>query len=208
MALDSYTAQIDAQILHSHEDNITAIMPDLFRMAEVEIYRKLRIRAMETNLSVIMSTDGTADVPADYVELRHAFTLVNGKAMELEIQQPEYIYRRYPSRTSQTRPRVIARDQGSFIFGPKPDTQYTINGTYYRRLQSLLSTTTNWFTDNAPDLLFAAGMVQIFGFKESFEKASLWSQRFELISDRVQSEDKAERSRGARRRMIPDRPVR
>ena len=90
------------------------------------------------------------------------------------------------------------------MFGPYPDTGYTLNGTYYRRLQSLQSTTTNWFTENAPDLLMAAGKWQIYVFKEDAEKTLYWQEQFEMIATRVQEEDDREQFSGSPTHCQPD----
>lgn len=202
LALDTYTNIIAALMKQTHQD-VTACVDDLFRQGELRIFRRLRLRTMETKLSVMASVGG-APVPSDFIELRWAHTLLNGDAMELESQTGEWIYRWYSNRNAEARPRYIGRDGDNFIFGPAPDSNYLLNGNYYRRLQSLASTSTSWFTTNAADLLMAAGKIEIYNFTEDFESAGIWEQRFELLASRVEQEERREHRGGGPRRQIPD----
>ncbi len=199
MALDTYDNILTALAKQTHYDDLTACQDDLFRQAELRIYRRLRLRTMETDLSVMASVGG-APIPADYIELKYAHTIVNGKVMELERQPGEFIYRKYRNRNGEAQPRYIGRQGSTFIFGPSLDSDYLLQGCYYRRLQSLQSTSTNWFTENAADLLMASGKVEIYNFKEDFDAAALWEQRFDMLATRVQDEDTREKAKGSPRR--------
>ena len=203
MALDTYSNITAALITQTHHDDLTAVIDDLFLQGEHRIYRRLRLRTMETFLSTTLSTAG-APVPADYVEMIHVHTLRNNKAMDLEWRPPEWIYRTYTARNGESRPRYIAREGENFIFGPSPSADDVLNGYYYKRLQSLNSTSTNWFTSNAPDLLMAAAKVEIYNFKEDYESAGIWEDKFNLIAARVEKEEKKEHRGGGQIRPHTD----
>jgi hypothetical protein len=189
MALNTYSGITAALATQTHYDDLTAVIDDLFRLGEFRIFRRLRLRAMETDINITISA--TATLPADFVELKYAYTLLNNEAMDLEVRPAEAIVREYKNRASEARPRFIGIQQSSFIFGPVPDRDYTLRGTYYRRMTALASLTasTNWFTENAADLLMAAGKVEIYGYKEDFEKAAMWERQFELLATKVQQEE-------------------
>ena len=190
MAIDTYENQLAALIEQTHYDDITTVLPDLYRQGEVRIYRNLRVRAMEIEMSIAISTLG-APLPADFVELKYAFTFRNNEAMDLEVRPAEAIVRTYKHRGAEARPRFIGIQASSFIFGPAPDSDYVLNGVYYRRLTALSTAgPTNWFTDNAPDLLMAAAKIEIYSFKEDFEKAAMWASKFSLHSSEVEVEQK------------------
>jgi hypothetical protein len=81
-----------------------------------------------------------------------------------------------------------------FIFGPYPDSNYQVSGTYYQQIPALSSSaTTNWLTQYAPMLAHAACMVECAKFLSDDVLLARWSplyqQRLKALVDR----DKAER---------------
>jgi hypothetical protein len=132
--------------------NLTAYIPDFIMLGERRIYRELRIRAMEASLSSAIAS-GTISVPSGYVEMKFAY--IDGTPVQaLTKKEGAFIYEFYPTRSADGKPQFFAREVDNFIFGPYPDSNYTVKGVYYKRLDALSdSNTTNWFITNAPDLL-------------------------------------------------------
>ena len=109
--------------------------PDLIRFGELRIYRDLRIRAMETALSDTIAS-GVIAVPSGYVEMKHAY--IDGTPVQrLTRKTAEWVYQNYPTRSSGGKPKFFAREAGNLIFGPHPDSAYTVKGIYYKRLTAL-----------------------------------------------------------------------
>jgi len=158
------------------------------QLGEARIYRELRIRAMETALSDTIAS-GVISLPSDYRALKHAY--VSGSPTKpLEQQSAEIIHNKYPTRSGTSKPKYIAQDGGNFIFGPYPDSAYTIKGTYYAALEALsLSNETNWFTANAPDLLLYATLTEAAGFEMNDETQAKWSTLYERSKNMIQKED-------------------
>lgn len=209
MALNSYENILLALARQCHATNLTADINDLFAQGEARIYRRLRIRPMEVTLSVTMSA--IAPLPLRWLGLKHAHTLETNtnKVMDLDHQAPEYVYRKYPNRNAQSRPRVVAIDASSFIFGPVADKDYVLQGTYWARLTALsTANSTNWFVENAPDLLMAAAKVEIYGFKEDTTQEDKWEKKFEMIASGLVTEEKRNRRSNMPRSMKPDVQVR
>ena len=113
-------------------DSLTSTVSQLIQNAEKRIFREIRVPEMEAALSATIS-NGAISVPADFVELKFAYVDAN-PTHYLQVMSPSYIYDRYPTRGASGMPVVMARDGASFIFGPYPDSDYTIKGTYYARL--------------------------------------------------------------------------
>lgn len=81
-----------------------------------------------------------------------------------------------------------------FIFGPYPDSAYTIGGTYYQTAPLLNSTqTTNWMVTSAPNLIFAAAMMQAMLYTRDTEGYQLWSGVYQGAIQQLLDQDKAER---------------
>jgi hypothetical protein len=81
-----------------------------------------------------------------------------------------------------------------FIFGPYPDGNYQVAGTYYQKIPSLnASSTTNWVVLNAPMMLLEACMVQAALFLEDDQMLGRWNGRYDKSLKALVDQDKAER---------------
>ncbi len=192
MAITDYSTLKAAVSTWLDRDDLSSEADTFIDLAEARIYRDLRIKAMETALSVAIS-GGVAAVPSDYLELEHAY-LNTSPTTWLDVRNAQWIYQFYPTRSSTSKPLFIAREGDNFIFGPYPDSGYTVQGIYYAKLAALSDTnTTNWFTDNAPDLLLFGALVEATPFIGDVERAAVWEARFAQAMGTVQRQDKRER---------------
>jgi hypothetical protein len=165
-------------------------------LGESRIYRELRIKTMETALSGTISS-GVMSLPTDYVELKSAY--VDGTPIaKLQRQSIDYIYEKYPYRSSTGKPKFIGREGTNFIFGPYPDSGYTVKGIYYARLPSLsISNTTNWFTINAPDILLWASLCEAEPFLKNDERSVVWEAKYQSAKAAIEAEDDKEQYSGS-----------
>jgi hypothetical protein len=199
MAITSYSTLQTAILgwVHRGSDaTLTAEAPLLVQFAEARIYRDLRIRCMETALSSAIAS-GVVAVPTGYVEMKYAY--INGSpTQKLQRKDAEWIYHNYPTRSSDGTPKFFAREADNFIFGPYPDSAYTVKGVYYKKLDALSdSNTTNWFITNAPDLLLFAALCEAEPFLVNDERVALWEKKYDQIRARVQREDDGEEFSGS-----------
>lgn len=196
MAITNYSELKTAISTWLHRDDLTTIAPDLVTFAENRIYRDLRIRCMETALSSAIAS-GVIAVPSGYIELKSAY--VDGTPVgKLTRKDADFIYKNYPTRASGGRPVFIAREGESFIFGPYPDSAYTIKGIYYKRLPALSdSNTTNWFTTNAADLLLFAALCEAAPFIGNDSRIVVWEGKYNEVKERIKREDRNEAFSGS-----------
>lgn len=192
MAITNYSTLKTAIADWLDRDDLTSQIDTFIDLCEAQIYRRLRIRAMETALSDTIAS-GVISVPSTYLELINAY--IDGSSAEpLQLTTPNHIYQRYPTRSSQSKPLYIAREGSSFIFGPYPDSTYTIKGLYYASLTALsTSNETNWFTSNAPDLLLFGSLVAATPYIGDDERAVLWKAQYEEAIAEVTRQDRKER---------------
>ena len=198
MSISTYAELLQAVENWLHRDGDTTIesrAPEFVRMGELRIYRDLRIRPMEASLSSTIAS-GVIAVPSGYVALKTAY--IDGTPIQkLERKDAEWIHYNWPTRSSSGKPGFIARDGDNFIFGPYPDSTYTVKGTYYKRLDALSnSNTTNWFTTNAPDLLLWAALAEAEPFVMNDQRALMWEAKYKAVKDKVQAEDDQEEFSG------------
>lgn len=196
MSIANYSELKTAVANWINRSDLTSYIPDLIALGETRIYRDLRIRAMETALSSAISS-GLISLPSDFVELKHAY--VNSTPVKnLVVKDAEWIYLNYPTRSSTGTPAFIGIDAGNFIFGPYPDSAYTVKGTYYKRLVALSdSNTTNWFTANAPGILLFAALAETEVFLKNDSRTLLWSDKYEQEKNGILMEEKKSRLSGS-----------
>lgn len=196
MSIASYSDLQNAVASWINRSDLSSNISDFISLGEDRIYRDLRIRAMETAWTDTMPA-GTVAVPSGYLELVHAY--IDGSPVKpLQRITAEVMYQKYPLRTSTGFPVFIARDAGNFIFGPYPDSNYTIIGTYYARLPALsASNTTNWFTANAPSILLWASLLEAEPFIQNDERIATWQAKYDQIKENITVEDSREKYSGS-----------
>lgn len=179
------------------------------QIAEADIYRDIfslnqgkGVRAIETTLNVTIS-NGVAAVPSDYLGIKIALVSLSGQTFEIERRTPEFIYTQFPQQSASGTPQYMARLGQNFVFGPYPDSNYTITGVYWQRALQLTSVnSTTWMTANIPTILLAATNRAAARFNKDEEAYGVWDG---LYTQQLQSyilADKAEELSGSSIAMV------
>jgi hypothetical protein len=196
MTISTYAELETALARWLHRANLTAMIPDFIALAEARIYRELRVRCMETQLSAAIAA-GVVAVPTGYIEMKHA--RVDGSSPSpLTRKDDEWIYANYPTRSADGLPKFFAREADSFIFGPYPDSGYTVKGVYYKRLAALSDANpTNWFTTDAPDALLYGALCEAAPYCVNDARIPVWEAKFGNVIEQIKREDKNETFSGS-----------
>jgi hypothetical protein len=81
-----------------------------------------------------------------------------------------------------------------FIFGPYPDSSYTIQGTYYSKGTPLSSASpTNWMVLQTPEALHAGCMIEAGKFLKDATMVQTWTPIYEDFVESIVDQDKGER---------------
>ncbi len=191
MAVTSYSTLKTSVADWLDRSDIGTAIDTMIDLCEARIYRELRLRFMESSLSVTISS-GVAAVPSDYIELKSAHINTN-PIQHLQPKSQNWIETVYPERSSSGVPHYIARQGDNFIFGPYPDSDYTLAGTYYAKPTALsTSNETNWLTSNAPDLLLYGALVHSAPYIGHDERAPLWEAGYQDALARVMNTEREE----------------
>lgn len=177
--------------------DLSSFFPNFTQAAEAKLYKRLRIRAMETALSGTISS-GVLAVPSDFLELKFAY-VTTSPVQWLKKTTPEHIYNDWPVRSGSAIPTHISRQGTNFIFGPYPGA-YTVAGIYYARLTALSgSNTTNWFITNAPDVLLYGSLLEAAPFLGDDPRVPIWAEAFAQCIALIEEEERREGARGSSR---------
>ena len=167
--------------------DLDSYLDDIIMLGEKRIYRELRVRAMEASLNVTLSS-GLAAIPSDFVEIKYAY-IDSTPVQYLQMREAGWIIENYPTRAATSKPKFFAQDGSNFIFGPFSDSDYTLKGTYFKRLDPLSSATNTLFTNN-PDLYLMAALAEsavFLGFEDN--RVARWEAKYQDIQARIQAEN-------------------
>ena len=187
-------AQLKTQIATWLDRDATEIDAELYiTLAESHFWTHLRLRAMKTALSAVIAGDGTLAVPTGYREMSYAY--VDGTPTQiLTMKSPEYIYSQYPTRSAEGKPVMMAEDGDVFVFGPFPDSTYTVKGTYYAALDALsVSNESNWILANAPELYLFRGLMEGELWVGNATKADQWATRYVAAQLEIEKQNRRQR---------------
>jgi hypothetical protein len=127
------------------------------------------------------------------------FAYINGSPMQkLTRKDAEWIYLNYPTRSADGTPKFFAREAGNFIFGPYPDSDYTVKGIYYKKLDALSdSNTSNWLTTEAQDLILFASLCEAAPWMQNDERIAVWEKKYAMRRDQFKLNDEQEEFSGS-----------
>jgi hypothetical protein len=197
----NYATLLQAILDFSHRTDIANYQDYFVQAGELRIYKDLFAKNigngsiwLETPFTTLI-TGNSVSLPSGYLALKYALILTGqGYVKTLLYKDPQWIYTNYPVRTPAAIPAYIARDSGQFIFGPAPDSAYTVQGYYYATLPPIsASNPTTWMTNFIPDVFLAACMIEVQKFLKDYAAMKLWVSIYEAKLESAVSSDKAER---------------
>lgn len=194
--ITNYSTLQDSIAGFLHRSDMTDIIKELISDAEFRIANELRVRAMEASYSQAIAS-GTVTLPTGFLEWKHLY--VDGSAAQkLERRDAEWIYTNFPTRSSNGKPLYFAQEADALIFGPYPDSTYTVKGVYYKKLDALSdSNTSNWFITNAPDLLRYGALCEAAPYMQDDARISVWEQKYAQVKQRIERTEKREKVSGS-----------
>lgn len=196
MAITNYTALQQAlpAWLDVGTADVSSVIADIITNGEKRIFREVRTPDMETALSATISS-GTIAVPSDYLELKYAY--IDGNPTQyVQLVPVSYIYERYPTRGASGKPIVMARDGTTFIFGPYPDSDYSVKGMYYKKPVAIDETSAPLLLTNNPDLYLYACLLETEPLLGRDQRMTLWEQKYRMVKEAVNGEGDRSRFSG------------
>lgn len=196
MAITNYSEMADAVAVwlnREGHDAVTDNVEDFVAFGQRRIHRIADLNAMEEVVSLTVDAQ-TESVPADFLRVKTMIGEQGSGTWEI-LGAPHRDVMLY---NQAGRPIKYSHIGDSFYFGPVPDQTYTVQLAYYKALPVLSSsTTTNWFTDNNPELLLYAALVEALLFLKDDQRAQYWEARFqEVLKSQLQSDGRADKESG------------
>lgn len=189
MALANYTDLLAAVAAWAHRNDLTAVIPDFVTMAEARISRDLRLRKQITTTTLV-TTAGVRGVaiPADWLEFENV-SAATVPERQLSYVNVEHLDSRFPSGGRTGSPSVYTIEGDGLLFGPVPDSAYTINILYYARFPSLITASTNWLMTNHPNIYLFATLAEAMFYTQNMEQLQAYTQRYQGELSQLQAMD-------------------
>lgn len=179
------------------------------QLAEADIYRDIftqnqgkGVQAIEAALNTTTIGTGTP-LPTGYLGMKIMLVNSNGQTFEVERKTPEFIYTQYPDQTASGVPQYFARLGQTFVFGPYPDSAYTLTGTYWQKSNQLTAVNSvTWMVNLIPTVLLAACLKYAARFNKDAEGLSMWDGIYQDGLAKFILADKAEELSGSSLAMV------
>lgn len=162
--------------------DLSGFIPNFIQNFEENFLREPKNfgRWMESSLSIVIAAN-VAAVPTDYLGLKYAY--VNGSpSTPLDRKSLNQTLGKYPRGGTTGTPIYISRNGANFIFGPEPDSTYTIKGTYWAKPTLLRSfaadAAAHWLIVNAPDVCIYGALIQSAPFLRNDSRLTVWQAMY------------------------------
>ena len=189
MAITTYAELKTACANWLHRDDLTSRIEEFITLGETRLFRELRVKDMETSFSTAI-TSGSITLPTSYLDLKYAY-VDRSPVQWLERKPPAWLYEHYPTRSSDGVPKIIAREASTFIFGPYPDSGYTIAGVYYKNIGPVSSSAHALFTNN-PDLYLFGALLKAVPYVGNDKRIPMWVDMYNDAISSLKAQDERE----------------
>jgi hypothetical protein len=172
-------------------------IPRLITLAERRIATELKIQGF-INVVTTVTTIGESVIPKpdrwrDTVSINIGTGTGNNTRKTVYARSYEYVRTYWPDTTQTDEPLFYADyDYNHWLVAPTPDAEYPIEILYYE-LPRLLDegVQTNWITENIPQLLLYATLLEATPFLKNDERIATWQTMYDRAAAMVNGEDLA-----------------
>ena len=183
-AIQAYTENTEADFV--------ANIPVFVTQSEQRIYNSVQFPSIRKNMTGVVSTTSTyLSAPDDYLATYSLAVIdATGNYEYLLNKDVNFIRQAYPSASDVGLPRYYAlfgptvngstiTTELTFILGPKPDANYTVELHYYYYPQSIVTAGTTWLGDNFDSVLLYGSLVEAYTYmKGEQDMMQLYNQKF------------------------------
>ena len=183
-AIQAYTENTEA--------NFVAEIPVFVEQAEQRIYNSMQFPSIRKNMTgVTQSNNKYLSCPDDFLSV-YSLAVIDGTGVYeyLLNKDVNFIRQAYPQPTDTGLPRYYAlfgpkvtgsaiSNELSFILGPTPDANYTVELHYYYYPESIVTAGSTWLGDNFDSVLLYGSLVEAYTYmKGEQDMMALYNQKY------------------------------
>lgn len=181
--------------------DLTARIPEFISLAEAKFQRTLRLRQMETRVSATATE--WMSLPTDYIELRNIKITSTAPYVALKLIDPGQADSAYTVTTGKPLFYTLQGNQIRLI--PAPDTTYTVEMIYFKKIPVLSDTnTSNWLLAAAPDAYLYGTVTEALVMVQDDGRAAGASSAMARVIEDLYREERQQRWSGSVMRMRAD----
>tara|TARA_B100001057_G_scaffold484658_1_gene563074 strand:- start:1001 stop:1666 length:666 start_codon:yes stop_codon:yes gene_type:complete len=212
-------AELTQQIIDYTETDsnvlTTTILNDIIEHAESRIFRNVDLDIFKkyktANLTIgdpFVAMPGATPQLFAFVRYIQIFDTDNVR-ITLEKKDTSFINEFVPNRTTTGTPKYYANwDNDTLLLAPSPDATYTVELAYNAQPTGLSSSnTTTWVSNNAPEMLLYACLVEAFKFLKNPQMVQMYEQYYKEALTPFAGEQMGRRRRDEYMDGIPRIPV-
>jgi len=171
------------------EANFIAEIPVFVQQAEQRIYNNVQFPSIRKNVTGITTLNNKyLACPNDFLAVYSLAVIdATGSYEYLLNKDVNFIRQAYPQPTDTAIPRYYAlfgpqstnAAELSFILGPTPDANYTVELHYYYYPESIVTAGTTWLGDNFDSVLLYGSLVEAYTYmKGETDMMQLYNQKY------------------------------
>lgn len=163
-----------------------AYIPTAIDLAEERLIRELELPDCEEKATGALTINQTyIEKPTGYRNMQYFKLSVSGSDVLLKKRTEDYLIDYWPNSTVADVPKYYADlSSTQFKLAPTPQLGYTYEMKYLKQPTKLsTTTTTNYFTDNCQDILFAACLVEMAKFMKAWSQVAVHEQTYAMARD-------------------------
>ena len=169
-----------------------AQLPTFIALAENRIATEMKQQGFQAVVSGTLPTTSTMAKPSYWKEtISFNVTDATGARTQLLLRPLEYLRNYWPNESVQGAPKFYADYNAThFLLGPTPSAALNFELVYYARLQPLVAgNDSNWMTNNAPQALLAAIMVEACRYAKNAARQITWEEMYQSSSGGLKQEN-------------------
>jgi hypothetical protein len=189
MAYTNYTDLQASVASYLGRSDLSAVIPDFIRFAELRLARDIRTRKMLKSATANMvAGDERLSLPTDFLEVRNLYTQGNPR-MPVTYLSPSAFTR--DARADESGLPVFYTVLASeFQFAPQPDTAYVLEILYYAQPPVLSgSNSSNVFLANYPDALLYGSLIEAEPYLINDARSQTWAALYDRAIKNIEDSD-------------------
>lgn len=152
--VESYVQQYDSDFV--------ANFPTIVRQAEDRILKALNLPAFKKNDTGTMTSGNRfLSAPSDMLAPYALFVVAGSTYSSLLFREPSLIYEMWSGTQGVPKYYSLYNDS-TFLLGPTPDSNYSVEFQYFYRPASIVDAGTSWLGTNAENCLLYATLVEAY----------------------------------------------
>jgi hypothetical protein len=202
IVIDTGTAGIDtyddlkaAVARWMNRTDLGADIPGFIANAESRIATDLRVRKMLVSMTLNAAAGQGALLPPGWLEFKSL--AIDGCPLSFMPQEMLALRSTYQAGTPQSYTTVGSE----VLLNPLPDVAYSVDTVYYKKIDPLFQSSSNWLLTDHPNVYLYAAMVEGALFLKKPDEAATWAGLYGGLIESLRSEDARATSSGSTLRM-------